>query len=268
MAKQKVRADQILRHIAKKHQGRIPEAFFTEVKNGPTITSNNLLIMDAIAIKKSWTKPCITGYEIKVDRQDFLRDEKWPAYRQYCHRLYFACPTELILPEELPDDIGLIYYNPEKDCINTKRKAVFRDIEIPWEMLYYLVISRLETDRHPFFSNTREFLEAWVKDKEDRKYLGYEVSNKMTATIDELSKKIHDLELQLKCRDEEINLFNKIKRILKQHGLRTSFWGIEEDLRAALSSGGMPPRAVEILKNIAQQANQLIGELEQSEVSA
>ncbi len=265
MAKQKVRADQILRQIAKRH---MEDAFFTEVKNGPTHYSSNLLRLDGLAIKKSWAHPCLTGYEIKVSRSDFVSDNKWPAYLNLCHCFYFACPIGLIKPDELPNEVGLIYYNHEKDRLITKRKALVRPIEIPWEMLYYVIMTRLDNDRHPFFSNTREFLEAWVKDKEDRKYLGYEVSNKMTATIDELSKKVRDLELQLKCRDEEINLFNKIKQIMEQHGLSTSYWRIEEDLRAALGSGGMPPRAVEILQNIAREANQLIGKLEQKEASA
>lgn len=33
----KVRADMILRQIAKRHNGRVPDAFFTKVKNGPSI---------------------------------------------------------------------------------------------------------------------------------------------------------------------------------------------------------------------------------------
>jgi hypothetical protein len=47
----------------------------TEVKNGPTQWGKHYR-MDAVAIKKSWANPCITCYEVKVDRQDFLRDEK------------------------------------------------------------------------------------------------------------------------------------------------------------------------------------------------
>jgi hypothetical protein len=50
---QKIRADQITHRLEMKHR---QDAFFNQVKNGPSWTSSNLLILDAIAIKKSWTK--------------------------------------------------------------------------------------------------------------------------------------------------------------------------------------------------------------------
>ena len=161
----KIRAHIITHSLSKKHE---KDAFFTEVKNGSTWFSSNLLRLDAVAIKKSWRQPCITGYEVKVDRQDFLRDEKWPLYKDCCNRLYFACPTGLIEQDELPDDIGLIYYNPEKESLYTKKKALFRNIDMPVDLLYYLIICRLDSDRHPFFSDRREKLKEWVEDKDKR----------------------------------------------------------------------------------------------------
>lgn len=263
MAKKKIRADLILRQIEKRHtRGQTPDAFFTEVKNGPTWFSNNLLRLDAVAFKKSWKNPCITGYEVKVDRQDFLRDDKWPGYRQYCHRFYFACPAGLIAPEELPDDVGLIWYNPEKDCIYTKRKAAFRDIKIPWEMLYYLVISRLDSDRHPFFSSRREYLEAWVQDKEDCRFLGYEVRNKMTQLIDSLTKQVNDLKKELERQKDDIAKAKRIEEILERHGIRTYWWRMEKDLEEALSNA-MPPRLVRSLHTINEEINRIMASLDQ-----
>ncbi len=66
----------------------------------------------------------ITSYmiETKISRSDFLADAKKPfrinpdegigEYR------YYACPTGLIKPEELPDKWGLIYVDP--DNLNIK----------------------------------------------------------------------------------------------------------------------------------------------------
>lgn len=48
------------------------------------------------------------GYEIKVNRLDFLADKKWQKYLKYCTFFYFIAPKDLIKPEELPDNIGLI----------------------------------------------------------------------------------------------------------------------------------------------------------------
>jgi hypothetical protein len=52
------------------------------------------------------------GFEVKVNRSDFLQDDKWEHYLQMCTHFYFVCPKGLIAKEELPDEIGLIYYNP------------------------------------------------------------------------------------------------------------------------------------------------------------
>jgi len=255
MAKQKIRADMILRQIAKRHNGRVPDAFFTEVKNGSTWFNDNLLRLDAVAFKKSWKNPCITGYEIKVDRQDFMRDDKWPGYRQYCHRFYFACPTGLIAPDELPSDVGLIYYNLEKDCIHTKRKAAFRAIEISWEMLYYLVISRLDSDQHPFFSSRREMLKVWVEDKAERRELGWMVGNKMVEQITELEKQVHKLKRELEWQKVDIERLKAIEKILEENGIRN--FHLLEDLKKALSQG-VPPNMAESLERINKEVNQLM----------
>ncbi len=45
--------------------------------------------------------------EVKSCARDFLTDGKWPEYREYCDRLYFA--VDLDFPQELlPEDAGLV----------------------------------------------------------------------------------------------------------------------------------------------------------------
>jgi hypothetical protein len=191
----KVRADQVKRALSKRHDD---EFFLTEVKTGATHTNKELLIFDALAIKKSWANPCITGYEVKVNRSDFTRDNKWPGYMVYCNQFSFVCPTGMIATDELPADVGLIYYNPDKDSMTTKRKAVFRNIPIPESLLYYIVMNRLDNDRHPFFSSTREFIEAYMIDKEERQDLGSRFGMKVATEI----KKLREEQWQLKREKE------------------------------------------------------------------
>ncbi|NQX57538.1 MmcB family DNA repair protein [Paenibacillus qinlingensis] len=132
----KVRADMIKQVLAKRHW---QDFFLTEVKNGATHTNKELLKMDAMAIMKSWANPCVTGYEVKVDHSDFTRANKWPGYMSYCNQFSFVCPTGLIQLDELPVEVGLIYY-PEKQSLTTKRKALYRNIEIPSAVLYYIIM--------------------------------------------------------------------------------------------------------------------------------
>jgi hypothetical protein len=49
--------------------------------------------------------------EIKCSLADFRSDRKWPDYRGFCDRLYFAVPADF--PAEiLPEDCGLIRADP------------------------------------------------------------------------------------------------------------------------------------------------------------
>lgn len=45
--------------------------------------------------------------EIKSSLEDYRSDGKWPEYREYCDRLYFAIPTTIDLAI-MPEDAGLI----------------------------------------------------------------------------------------------------------------------------------------------------------------
>ncbi|MBW8268188.1 MmcB family DNA repair protein [Caldovatus aquaticus] len=45
--------------------------------------------------------------EVKSGPRDFLGDAKWPDYRAYCDRLFFA--VDLDFPQELlPEEVGLV----------------------------------------------------------------------------------------------------------------------------------------------------------------
>jgi hypothetical protein len=259
----KIRADMIKKGLSEKHSD---EFFMTEVKNGPTWAARKgeLLKLDGLAIKKSWTKPRFTGYEIKVSRSDFLNDEKWPAYMKYCHRFYFACPKGLIQPEELPDDVGLLWYDPSYNKagnLYTRKKALFRNIEISHEMLYYIIISRLDNDRHPFFSTKREKYQAWVDDKVERERLGWLVNNKMLEEIQELEDRTKKAERTARKYKGDSETLEKIKNIFRDTGINiynigSSYIGWEEDLKKALSLG-VNRRGLRLVEKIEADAREL-----------
>lgn len=53
----------------------------------------------------------INGFEIKVSRSDFLKDDKWQTYLRYFNRFFFVTPPGLIKPDELPPEIYLLEWN-------------------------------------------------------------------------------------------------------------------------------------------------------------
>ncbi|MGM8215157.1 MmcB family DNA repair protein [Bacillaceae bacterium W0354] len=248
-----------IKHALREKHTHNDDFFATEVKNGPThlAKKGELAIIDGLAIKKSWVKPCITGYEVKVSRSDFLNDDKWPAYKNMCHRLYFVCPTGLIQPDELPDEIGLIWYNPEKKSLYTRKKSMFRDIEMPYEMLYYIIMSKLENTKHPFFDNKTEYFQEYLEDKINAKRLGFAVGSKLIEQVAELEDKNAELKRRVNKLESKAEELQSIKDILKKHGIRPYSFSVIEDLDEALSSS-VPRHLIRDLEDIQAKSERIL----------
>lgn len=71
--------------------------------------------------------------ETKSCVEDFAVDQKWPEYREYCDRFFFAV-TEVFPRQLIPDDVGLIVADgfggailresPLVQLVGARRKAV------------------------------------------------------------------------------------------------------------------------------------------------
>lgn len=204
-------------------QERNPKDYFlTEVKNGSTYfpPAQGLLIFDGMGIRKSYTQPCITIYEVKVSRGDFLRDNKWQLYKQYCNELYFAVPKGLIDPSELPEDVGLIYYNPDTKKLHTKRKALYRHVDIPPEVYQYIVYTRLSEDRIPFYESRAEYAKDYLEDKKDKRYIGQSLGSKMAKDLEDAENRLKSLE----DVEKQVNFANDVYSLLDKSGLAGFIW--------------------------------------------
>lgn len=191
--------------------------FITECKNGSTYfpPAQGLLKFDGLAITKSYTQPCITGYEIKVSRSDFLQDDKWHLYLQYCNKFYFVVPAGLIKKEELPDDVGLIYYYPESGTLRSKKKALYRDIEEPVGVYKYIIYSRLDQERIPFYESRAEYAADYLADKAYKKMIGEELGSKITKELQEANERLE----QLQRAEESMKLLEQIRKVMYEHGI-------------------------------------------------
>jgi hypothetical protein len=254
--KTNVRADEIKRALAKRHTD---DLFLTEVKTGQTWGNNELLKFDALAVKKSWAKPRFTGYEVKVSRSDFLNDQKWPGYLQYCHCFSFVCPKGLIQPEELADEVGLIWYYPDTGALVTKHPAKYRLIKISADLLYYILLSRIESDRHPFFSSHREEIEAYVKDKQTRLNLAREFKGKLFDEIAALREKVRELESELRFGGTKHEQLEKIKEAAEKAGIETRYIWWPNNVVKMLENSIHPDilHAVERIKREADEIQKL-----------
>jgi len=226
-----------------------PPAFYmTGVKNGPTQyvpEGGGLLVLDALSISKSWTQPCLVGYEIKVSRGDFLRDAKWYQYFPYVHEFYLVCPLNLIDRTEIPLECGLMYYRPESKTIVMKKRAIHRDVTPSADMLMYIIMSKLDSDRLPFFSSKQVWVEEYLKNRQNAHLLGQTLATKLPQRIAELEREVGTLHATKDAIDE----LKAIRDICEKHDVRT--WnGVAKGLDEALT---VPfPREVERIRDDAQ----------------
>lgn len=95
-----------------------------------------------IDMKTRW----IRAFEIKVDRADFVRDDKWMFYSRFCSSLSIACPANLIRPEEVSKPFGLLWVAMNGNypvCQWAKRPRNFQlRNSLAWLWTYIGVIER------------------------------------------------------------------------------------------------------------------------------
>lgn len=94
----------------------------------PEFTCGNLRI-DALLVDVTtrWAR----GFEIKVSRTDFLRDEKWQRCSEFCSSLSIVCPSGLIAKEEVPDPFGLLYVLREPSVTDDLRTVGVKWVKKP-----------------------------------------------------------------------------------------------------------------------------------------
>ncbi len=184
------------------------DVFVPECKDGPSHVSHFRL--DGWAMQKSWSHPTTYGYECKVARNDFLRDNKWQNYLELCSDFYFVCPWGLIQPEEVGDPAGLLWAaNNGGERLWVKKKAKRRaDVVIP-EALWRYILMRL--DRPTIFDNGESW-KRWLAQDDAEKEIGHKVSNKIRQLV---SERITTVEIENHKLQKEIAKYAEIKAVME-----------------------------------------------------
>lgn len=226
-------ADDIVKALQSKHS---EDLVVPECKTGPTQGHSGLAIMDVWVMARSWAHPHTTCYEVKVSRQDFLKDNKWPGYMSYCNSMYFACPKDLIKVEELPADVGLVYVSDPGRKVYTKRKAVYRKVDIPANLWIYILMCRAKIDREWVHdaNGRRRYWNNWLEEKKIDAHLGYHISKTLNKRIEEEVVKAQE---HNKTLERQIEGLNDIVEMVKGLGLdpkHVNGYGFRNELRHKL----------------------------------
>ncbi|MCK5020773.1 MAG: MmcB family DNA repair protein [Candidatus Peribacteraceae bacterium] len=244
MKKTVITANMIIKLLAHKHNEDI---FVSECKDGPTVYGSSLRL-DGWAMKKSWASPSFIGYEIKVSRGDFLQDEKWTDYLDYCTQFYFVAPKGVVDIEELPSGIGLIQVASTGTRLFTKRKAAPRQIDMEKldGIFRYILMNRCKIVDSQFNliprKSDKEYWQQWLENKKLDSTFGLHVSKAIRKAVDEQIDKTQNENDKLKV---QIEIYRDLHEKLVECGYvegelgkvsRYSFSGIQNKILDVIPS--------------------------------
>lgn len=229
-------AGNVIKLLAERHKD---DVFVPECKDGPS--HGSMVKMDAWAMAKSWARPHVFGYEVKVSRNDFIRDNKWPAYLPMCNSLYFVAPRDVIRLEECPEGCGLIWLPENGNRLTIKRKAPYREIVIPEEVYRYILMCRARIVGSDFSWRTteptrEERLEKWrrwLEEHAESRELGHTIRGKVALRCNEIM-------LENERLKAENATYSEVKEILQELG----FLSVH---RRYLSAARVKERAEELM---------------------
>lgn len=245
-------SDQLLDLLARKHW---EDVFIPECKTGPTVGCEHYRL-DAWAMNRSWSHPVISGYEIKVTRSDFKRDEKWSAYLCCCNCLYFVCPDGLIQPDELPAEVGLIWATKSGSRLMTRKKASYRHVEIPDSLYRYILMSRVQVKRNQYsYDNPQDYWRDWLAKKIEDRELGHRVSRAVRETVTE---QVDGARSSVLISEKKMRNYDEVRRRLVELGIpedqHASEWSVRRTLDSVLAS--VPPELLYSVSRMIDSAEQ------------
>lgn len=260
-----MKASEIKELLARRHHSDI---FVAECKDGPTQDTGTHRRLDGLAIKKSWRNPAIIGYEIKVNRGDFLNDDKVLSYLPLCNELYYVCPSDLIKPSEVPESMGLLWVAKTGTKIYTKKKAPYRDIEEPTGMFRYIMYSRVrivgemgmpDEDKQAYWS-------GWLKNKALDRQFGWNVGK---AIRERVEIEIDAVRAENKRLTGLIETYSDIRKSLSLAGIDPDGgrWSIQLNAKRKIDAlrGVIPPSFGMKLRNMIRSAEEMAEALEEVE---
>lgn len=231
------------------------DVFLAECKDGPSAGMSHYRL-DGWAMQKSWSRPTTFGYECKVTRADFLRDDKWQHYLTLCSDFYFVCPWGMIQPAEVGDGAGLLWASKEGERLWEKKKAPRRQVEIP-ETLWRYIVMRLD---NPRWETTAEKWARWLADEKASLVCGHNAGKKLRKMISEQVDKAF-------CENERLRKENEslasIKEMLDELKIYPHGYRVKDQLRQQLEriQQAIPQELIRELERVVEHANEVLKEV-------
>lgn len=191
-------AGDVARLLEERHHD---DVFVAECKDGPTWNGSHLRL-DGWAMLKTWSPPTTIGYEIKVSRGDWLNDQKVAGYLPLCHQLYIVAPDGVVDQAELPPECGLLRVTSGGKRLLTVKKAPYRNIDWPGDLLAYILMSRakITRERFPPESSSADYWRKWLAAREEEREIGHRVSRSLSERY---RRDVLDVRSHLEANDRD-----------------------------------------------------------------
>lgn len=98
--------------------------------------------LDGWALLRTWSPITTIGYEVKVSRSDWLRDQKVGEYMGRVHLMYVVAPKGVVRVEELPAGCGLLEVTDNGRRLLTRVKPVRNPEPDDRRLLLYVLMCR------------------------------------------------------------------------------------------------------------------------------
>ena len=212
--------------LAARHSG---EVYIPECKMG-AVGSRTL---DGWALLATWSPMTAIGYEIKVSRSDWLKDQKLEEYRAACHLFFVVAPKGIVAKPELPAGVGLL----EPIGAGTGQRLVMRVKAVRQEpemsklarlMAYALMWKRVGGDpEEPERARRARRWATWVAERGQYKAIAHDVRGRMRTML----RDALDGCARAERRAEELE---EAARVLNEMGIRPGRWRVRDAIQQAL----------------------------------
>jgi hypothetical protein len=169
---------------------------------------------DLVVCKPSYQRFCLSIYEIKVTRADFLSDirsGKWRDYLPHCDRFYFAVCKGVLQKSDIPNDAGLVVRG-NKGWSTIKSAPVFKN-GIPIDTMKSLIFAK---QRRSAREKRLDDVQNMKRNYSRRDYLG---RLKAARVLGDEFGKLHEAAMRLGGLDKAFVVLNKEHetQLLKRH---------------------------------------------------
>jgi hypothetical protein len=193
-------------------------------------------VMDAWVLLPTWSPMTAIGYEVKVSRSDWLRDQKFEAYRACCHLMFVVAPKGVVQHQELPGGVGLLEPIGQGDgarlVTRVKPTRHQADAEALVKVMAHVLMWRKDRANHADPRARAAVWREWVDGKREGRTIASQLRGRIQKELREAERRVFEAEGKAKQLQDAADA-------LRELGITPGYdrWQTKRKIEAALADG-------------------------------